>query len=120
MKKLPQEKISNGKNLEYVVKQINEVMKENGLDHLPPKYRLEKLGYSNLATYIVRNHGGFRRFRELLGENQLIVENNAWKDLTYTIEQANKVMEENNLDYLPHGEALFKLGCSSLQGAIQK
>lgn len=54
------------KNLDYVVNQAQEIMKENSWDELPAPKILIKLGYSRLSYSISRHHCGFPVFREKL------------------------------------------------------
>ena len=68
----------------------------------------------------MRNHGGFRNFRRLLGEEQLSLKTNQWKDLEYTIKQVRLIMKKHGFKGLPSHTKLLELNCSSLATAIQK
>jgi len=108
------------KSLDYTIQQAQEFMQEHNFEKLPPSKKLWKLGHSGLSNAITKYHGGFHKFRKLLGEEQIQREAGTWKSLDYTIQQAKKVMEEQNFETLPAQNKLQNLGHSSLFSAITK
>ena len=112
--------IESGKwqNLEFTIEQARRVMREKKLDTLPSSNHLNRIGETSLSASISKYHGGFHRFRELLGQKRTRIEMKKWQDLEFTIEQARRVIDENNLDTLPSQNVLIDLGESSLSAAI--
>jgi hypothetical protein len=55
------------KNIETVINAANDAIEDNGLSVLPSAKKLQQLGYSSLVQAIKKYHGGFKRFRDLLG-----------------------------------------------------
>ena len=82
--------------------------------------KLKKLGCSYISYAITQYHGGFHNFRKILGEEQQRNESGLWKNLNYTIQQAQKFMEQNNINTLPSHEKLLEMGRSDLGNAISK
>ena len=62
------EKNSPFKSLDYCIKFANKIKKENGLESLPSQDGLKDLGYTTFGKYLMVVHGGFPKFRKLLGE----------------------------------------------------
>jgi hypothetical protein len=106
------------KNLEYVIQQVREVMREHDLKELPSQRRLVKLGYSMLGYAISKYHGGFYKIRKMLGQERPKIKDGSWKDLAYTLEQALALMKKSNLEELPTQIRLQELKHSSLSRAI--
>ncbi len=52
----------------YVVAEAVKVMEKRGFTELPGSYTLRKLGYSSLASAIVKYHSGFAQFRQKLNK----------------------------------------------------
>ena len=75
------------KSLENTISEAKEVMKEQGVDKLPPGNKLVELGYNSLSSAISRHHVGFPNFRELLNQELGIKSNKehlteVWKKYT--------------------------------------
>jgi len=117
-----QKRIENDlwKNLEYALHQAQEFMESHEFETLPSQGNLQKLRYSSLSTAITKYHGGFHKFRKLLGERKTRVEMGSWKSIDYTIQQAQEFMEKHRFETLPDGTKLAKLGYSSLSAAISQ
>lgn len=94
------------------------LMKEHKWETLPGSSRLIELGYTQLVTAVTRHHGGFHRFRELLGVRSVRRKSGSWEELEYTIKEAETVKEKHELEVLPGQKVLIKLGYSSLAVAI--
>lgn len=107
-------------NLEFTLKEARQAIKNENWDKLPRHDILIKYGYSSLSIAIVRYHGGFRKFRELLGEKQNMIENGRLKNLEYCISQMKKIMQDNNLSKMPGQKKLRELRYSILSTAISK
>jgi len=114
-----QKRVENGlwKNQEYILSYIKKLKEENGWKELPGEDKLEKIGHTNLAIAINRYHGGFRKFRKLLGEKSI---HGIWKTLEHTLNKAMEIMKENDWSELPNGQKLIKVGQSGLTYAIIK
>ena len=106
-------------DLNYTLKQARKVMEEHNFDVLPTQKELGKLGYSSLNNAI-GYHGGFYKFRKLLGEEQKRSKQGVWINLEYAIQQAKEVMKEHGFDTLPNRHELKKLGYNSLVYAIDR
>jgi len=106
------------KSLDYTIQQAQEFMKEHNLETFPTNNKISELGYSGLSTAISRYHGGFHKFRKLLGQKPKRTEHRKWKSLDYTLQQLRAMMQEHNLETLPSQKKLHKLGYSGLSGAI--
>ena len=123
-KLLGQEQVrrENGKwkDLQYTIEQARKIIKENGLNRLPGASSLEKIGGSGLSGAIGKYHGGFRKFRKLLKQPQLMVESGTWENLDYTMAEVRRVMAKYSLDRLPSQYKLLNLGESSLGNAITR
>src|SRR3989344_5505816 len=57
-------------DLGYTIKEITKVMKKRRWAELPSSDILHKLGYNPLIYAISKYHGGFHKFRKLLGQEQ--------------------------------------------------
>jgi hypothetical protein len=100
--------------------ETKKLMKEQGVDILPSSNKLTELGYSGLSNAISKYHGGFSKFRELLGQKEPTNKSNGYWTLENTISEAKKVMEEHGLDTLPSVKKIQDLGYGSLNAAISK
>src|SRR3989344_2308423 len=108
------------KDIENVKREVERVMNLHGLKKLPSQKELCRLGEWGIPNAISKLHGGFHKFRKLIGEEQIVVESRRWEDIDFTIEQAKRVMEENKFEQLPSAQQLSELGKSSLACAITK
>jgi hypothetical protein len=107
-------------NKKSVVKRAKEIMKKHDFDTIPGTDILIKLGYPSFACAIYKNYKSMSDFRNDLGEKNNRRANGKWRDLDYTIEQAKKLMKDNNLTALPCYEKFRELGYSSLLNAISR
>lgn len=101
-----------------VLFEARDIKLRHGLTALPSSSKLKELGYSGFVYAVHRHHGGLRKIREQLGEGQLKKQDGLWRDLQYTIREAQKFMEEHGFDVLPAAKKLQDLGASSLSNAI--
>ena len=110
-------------NPQNIEKEIKKIISENAEleGNLPSAHWLKKNGYSALCAGIGKERGSYRKFREQRGlPANLQVETGKWKDLTFTLEEAKKFMEDKELQEFPGSWTLNKLGYSSLGAAIEK
>ncbi|MCP6719618.1 MAG: hypothetical protein KJI71_05380 [Patescibacteria group bacterium] len=108
------------RNLDYTLKATEDFMKEHGFDTLPGVWTLNKLNYSSLGAAIQKYHGGFYKFRKILGQQQIRRKDNTWKDPEYAIKQAEEIMQRHGFEELPSERELKKMRCSSLSSAIYR
>jgi len=99
------------KDLDYALARAREIIEKEGVDVLPSKDKLKKLGCGGLVDAIFRHHKGFPAFRKKLGERHL-------RDLDYALEQAREVMEKEEVDVLPSPDKLKEMGYGSLVNSI--
>ncbi len=116
----PPQRLEQGtlKNLEYCVHQSREIMQKHDFKRLPRHEVLIKLGYSSLINAIHSYHGGFYNFRKILGEEEKRRKLGTWKDHSYGLQQAQKVIAEHGLSSLPNDEKLREMGYGALAKAI--
>ena len=107
-----QKRIVDGtwKNLEYTIVETKRIMVENGWNELPSTGTLREKGYGSLVSGIKKHHGGFPKFRKLLGQEQLRKENGTWNSVEYILSEARKAMQEQGWEYLPGDKTLRKKG----------
>ncbi len=108
------------KNQDYILREVKKIKKRYGWDILPNSSVLLKKGHSGLINAIQRYHGGFHKFRELLGEKQRKRINGQWKDIYYTFREANRVMKKYGWEELPTQLKLEEKGEYSLVGGINR
>jgi hypothetical protein len=108
------------KNLDYVIQEAREAMRKEGWTYLPGKELLCKRGYGSLSSSITKYHGGFWKFRTLLGQENDRSAVGAWKDPTYTIAQARKAIKKEGWSTLPRQDVLSRQGYGGLAGAIAR
>lgn len=114
-------RLSNGTwNADYASQQALKVMKQEGWTVLPSSHVLAKKGYSMLGRAIIKFCGGFYKFRQHLGQKSPRLPANMWKDLSYAIQRAVQIMQDEGWKELPGAAALGKKGYSSLSRAIMK
>ncbi len=107
------------KSLDNTISEARTVMRKHRLESLPSALKLGRLGCSGLTNAIKQYHGGFHRFRKILGQEVVRREPRAWQDLDYTVSEALAVMKKHGFDGLPSSEKLNQLGYSSLGAAIR-
>jgi phosphoribosyl-dephospho-CoA transferase len=105
------------KDLDYTIKQAQRAMKEQGWKSLPSTNALKDKGYGDLCSAIARNHGGLLSFRTILGQMNPL---GRWKDLDYTIRQAQQAMKEQRWDVLPSSHVLIEKEYYGLIYAIRR
>lgn len=116
------EKIKRGtwKSLDFIIQQIQRVMRDNKLDHLPSDPDLVLMGFSGLSGAIKKYHGGYHHIRKLLGQPQLVRRSGTWKDLDFVLQEARKIKRKHKFKRLPPAPTLYKLGYSTFFNAIRK
>lgn len=116
-------RMGSWKSLEFTLDYARNLLSEHPeyQQQLPQLDLLQKIGESSLGQAIIKYHGGFRRFRDLLGEDQKKREHGVWKNLKFTIQQAQQFLKEHpEYETLPESNILSKLGYSSFAFAISK
>jgi len=108
------------KDLEDALQQAQHVMDQHDFETLPGSTVLKRLGYSGLSNAITLYHGGFHKFREKLGCDQVQRQPGLWKSLDYALEQSQEVLDTHGFETLPSQRELQKLGYSSLSVALVK
>ena len=94
-------------------------MKENDWSELPNGQKLIKVGQSGLTYAIIKYHGGFHKFRELLFQRQLIEKAGTWENLEFTLERAKQVIEEQGWSRLPGSNKIAKIGSTAKENYRQ-
>ena len=115
--KKPNKSTDYHKSLENNIYEAKELKEKYRFDILPSEKKLIELGYGGLNGAINRYHGGFSKFRELLGEEQSKKHYGYWT-LEKTISESNKIMKEHDIDILPSKNKLKELGYSGLGATI--
>ena len=106
------EKVGKGKwkDIEFTLDEARRIMKELGLDYLPEQNLLNKKGYSSLCNAIYRYHGGFTKFRKLLGQKSR-KSPRTWQSLDSTLEYARDFLRQHpEYDKLPSVQVLRDSG----------
>lgn len=86
--------------------------------YLPSKTLLEKEGYKSFSTKVVSEHGGFRKLRERLGLEQVVVERGHWENFENVKKRLEEV--ERKLGHFPTQAELAELGEYGLINGIGK
>ncbi|MBS3082007.1 hypothetical protein J4416_03710 [Candidatus Pacearchaeota archaeon] len=107
----------NWSNQDFIIKEARKIMEREGYKTLPSKHELRKKGYKIFVSRI-HNNFGFRKFRELLGEEQRKIANGFYEDVDNALAEARRIMEKECWDELPGGNILRKKGYSSLSNGI--
>jgi hypothetical protein len=100
--------------------EAGKAMEEQGWTTLPSGDVLEGHGYSALSNGISKHHGGFLRFRTLMGQENSRVPRGYWKSLENTLAEARSTLEENSWENLPSQGRLSGAGKSDLLHAINR
>jgi hypothetical protein len=108
------------KDLAYTIRQARQAMQGKGWNMLPSGNVLNDEGYSGLASAISKYHGGFTKFRRILGQTDYNGCYGRWKNLDYTMQRAQEAMKEHEWTTLPCSNVLNKNGYNSLASAITK
>ena len=104
----------------FALNESRKVIRENNLKTLPCAATLRKLGYGTLSSVIDKYHGGYRNFRNLLGEGQKKIEGGKLSDFNFVFGKIKGIMQENNLNHTPSAYWLQKNGYSSIAAAVCK
>lgn len=104
------------KNIE---KEAREFMQKHGYTELPYCTVFANKGIQKIQVAITM-HGGFRKWRKRLGGTNKGVEPGIWGDRRYVLNVAKKIKKDNKLDRLPSGNALRRMGHSTLNSAISR
>ncbi len=109
-------------DFDVLKKEIEELVGKNPelKGKLPSLRWLQDRGHSSILHAINRHHGGFRKFRDALGEEQTRRESGKWKDFNYASEEALRFMQEEGYEILPGTWTLAKRGYGSLVSAVTK
>ncbi|MEK6920595.1 MAG: hypothetical protein AABX82_01825, partial [Nanoarchaeota archaeon] len=86
--------------------------------YLPSKTVLEKEGYKSFCTKVVSEHDGFRKLRERLGLEQIVVERGHWEDFDNVRIRLEEV--ERKLGHFPKQAELAELAEYGLISGIGK
>lgn len=108
------------KDLQYTISQALQVLEENEWDNLPGGEVLSRRGYSSLSQAIIHYHGGFHKFRGLLGQVKRRVPSGSWKDLDFGLSEAFRIMEEEGWAELPGEQELKKKGYAMIASSARK
>lgn len=107
-------------NLEFRISKAREAITLAGTEKLPTKKELDELGYSTLRYAIEKYDHGFPSFRAKLGEDDINKEFRKYDDISYGLEIARKIKQEQSLATLPCDNLLRKLGYKTLADRISK
>jgi len=107
-------------DLDNAVDQAKRVMDKYDLSTLPNGKRLHELGHSDLKYAIEIHHGGMRRFRLILDEDQNRIPNGSWKDINFVKSKFNEMMEMHSGKKFPTTTEMDNYGYSDLRLAIQR
>jgi hypothetical protein len=118
----PQKRRENGllKKFDYISQELRRIMKVEGYDSLPNSTFLRSHGYGSIVQAIYSFHGGFRKLRIQLGEEQREIEKGRWQDLDFVLEETEKCLIGQGRDTLPGAWILSRLGYDGLSQAISK
>ena len=108
------------KDICNVILEIEFVKSEHGFDRIPSQKELQRLSYSGLSRAIIDYYGGFRKFRELMGEEQRRIEDNKWANLDYVVVEVRKVMEKHDFSEFPSQNKLQRLSYYGIINAIHR
>jgi len=107
-------------SLENTSAEALKAMEEQGWETLPSHDLLRKHGYSPLKSAIYKHHGGIRKFRVKLGQQNTTKPNRYWKSLDNTVHEAQQAMKKHKWNTLPSQQKLATRGYLSLSFAIVK
>ncbi len=109
----------NWSTIESIIEYTKQIMEENGWNELPGQYTLTKMKYGAFVNAINKYYGGFRKFREILGQRQKKLVDGQWKDLEFTLNYTKNLIEKYGWQNLPNQNVLFKSGESGLVNSIR-
>lgn len=104
----PQLSSGTWQSLEYCIKNAENAMKELHTKTLPDNKKLKEQGYGQLSDAITKYHGGFHNFRQILGQDQVRVKDDTWKNKEYVIMYAKRMMKALGIERLPSRKFLIE------------
>ena len=107
-------------SIDNTIAEARRLMEEHNLESFPNANILQELNATSLNHAIHKYHGGFRKFRLLLGEKPPRIKMGQWKEIDYCIAEAQRIKNELQVDFLPGAQELRKKGYSSFTHAIHK
>lgn len=108
-------KVSNGYwTDDTIIKQLTDV--KNKISHFPTHTELLALGRTDLSSQISK-HGGYNRFRKILGDKIIQVSQGYWSD---EIIVSDLIKIKNKLKHFPTYQEIINLGHFDLANAINK
>lgn len=105
------------KSLDYTIQQAQKIKIKHKLENLPSFKQLDVLGHSSLARAIHKYHGGFHRFRQILGEKMRRKPNGFWQNKDNVIREAQEFMRTYKLETFSL-KTLQELNYTTLMSAI--
>jgi hypothetical protein len=108
------------RNERVIVKVVERIAAENGLDHFPTSTELDDLGHSALRANIVRHHGGVYELSRKTSLKPLSRKYGGWKDRDYVVGEALAFMREEGFEELPSFKVLHGRGYCSLGSSISR
>jgi len=106
------------KSVDNTKTETRKAMQEQGWTELPNIRILRKSGYSDLVSAISVHHGGFHKFRVILGQENKIAPKGyltVHKNIQF---EAKRIMEKEGWAELPSGRTLQKRGHGSFLHAV--
>ncbi len=114
-------KNNSWKSLDFTVRYAKKLIKKHKLKSLPSHRGLINLERDYSLSWAIKEyHGGFHKFRKILGEGKKIMEKGKWKDTVFTEKEAIRFMEEYGYTILPSQKVLYSKGRVGLAMAIKK
>jgi len=113
-----QEKYELMKSENYIIQQVRQAMAKFNWQSVPTIRVLKQHRLGSVVNAIFKHHGGMTGLRKLLGEER--VAPGAWRELEYTIKQAQKAMQNEGWTNLPALGLLRANGYGGMLRAIQK
>lgn len=107
-------------DLDFTLSEVKKIMREHRLAEVPSSGWLKENGYSSVGAAISIYHGGFRKMRTLMGQEQRIVQSGFRKDKKKIIAEAKKIMRTEGLELFPAEKELRRLGYNWIMGPISK
>ncbi|MEK6871622.1 MAG: hypothetical protein AABX16_01845 [Nanoarchaeota archaeon] len=118
--KPPRIEMGQWKDVDYCIEQANEIKKKLNVTTLPSNNVLREKGYQSFLQAIYKYHNGLRKFRELLGEDQLKNADGIWKDEEYTFTELEKFMQQHGYKTIPTYNTFKQQDAGPLLYGIQK
>lgn len=106
-------------NKETIIRELEDIMKENELDYVPPAKFLRKIGRDDVVDAVERVLLGFRELRELMNQSQLRKKPGYWKDIENVAKELIQVMETYNFKEVPSENDLEKIDRTDISNGIK-